>query len=88
MDNNDNIKEELRQYILSEVLPGEKASNLQDDTPLRTSGILDSVSTLKVVNFVEEHYGIMVEAYEASVENFNSIDCIAAFVQSKRVAAS
>lgn len=84
----DNIKEELRQYILSEFLPGEKASNLQDDTPLRTSGILDSVSTLKVVNFVEEHYGITVEAYEASMENFDSINSIAAFVQSKRLPAS
>ena len=88
MDSTDNIKEELRQYILSEFLPGEKASNLQDDTPLRTSGILDSVSTLKVVNFVEEHFGITVEAHEASVQNFNSINRIAAFVQSKRVAAS
>jgi acyl carrier protein len=84
----DNIKEELRQYILSEFLPGESASNLGDDVPLRTSGILDSVSTLKVVNFVEEHYGITVEAHEASVQNFNSISRIAAFVQSKLVAAS
>ena len=83
----DNIKEEVRQYILSESLPGEKASNLRDDTPLRTGGILDSVSTLKVVNFVEERYGIMVEAHEASVENFDSIDAIVAFVESKRLAA-
>jgi acyl carrier protein len=80
----DNIKEELRQYVLSEFLPGEKASNLRDDTPLRTSGILDSVSTLRVVGFVEEHYGIEVEAHEASVENFDSINSIAAFIQSKK----
>jgi len=84
----DNIKEELRQYILSEFLPGEKASNLRDDTPLRTGGILDSVSTLKVVDFVEERYGITVEAHEASIENFDSLNAIAAFVDSKRVAAA
>jgi acyl-CoA synthetase (AMP-forming)/AMP-acid ligase II len=53
----DNVKEELRQYILSGFLPGEKPSNLRDDTPLRTSGILDSVATLRLVSFVEEHYG-------------------------------
>ncbi len=80
----DNIKEELRQYILTEFLPGEKASNLKDDTPLRTSGILDSVATLKVVTFVEEKYGIEVAAHEAGVENFDSIDLIAAFVKSKK----
>ena len=82
----DNIKEEIRQYILSEFLPGEKASNLRDETPLRTSGILDSISTLRVVSFVEERYGIQVEAHEAGVENFDSIAAIASFVQSKRAA--
>lgn len=83
-----NVKEDLRQYILEEFLPGEKPANLQDDTPLRTSGILDSVATLKLVTFVEERYGIEVEAHEAGVENFDSIDGIAAFVASKKDAAS
>ena len=83
----DNVREEIRQYILSEFLPGEKPSNLRDDTPLRTSGILDSVSTLRVVNFVEERYGIEVEAHEAGVDNFDSIAAIATFVQSKKTLA-
>src|ERR1035438_10167465 len=78
-----NMKEEIRQYILSEFLPGEKPSNLRDDTPLRTSGILDSVATLRLVSFVEERFGIEVVAHEAGVENFDRIDTIAAFVQSK-----
>jgi acyl carrier protein len=80
----DNIKEDLRQYILDEFLPGETASNLKDDTPLRSSGILDSVATLKTVTFVEEHYGIEVEAHEASVENFDTIEAIEALVKSKK----
>jgi acyl carrier protein len=84
----ENAREELRQYILSEFLPGEKPSNLRDDTPLRTSGILDSVATLRLVSFVEEHYGIEVEAHEAGVENFESIDSIASFIKSKRGSAS
>jgi acyl carrier protein len=84
----DNVKEEIRQYLLEEFLPGEKPSNLKDNTPLRTSGILDSVATLKVVTFVEERYGIEVEAHEAGVENFDTIDSIASFVQSKRQTVS
>jgi acyl carrier protein len=80
----DNMNEEIRHYILSEFLPGEKPSNLRDDTPLRTSGILDSVSTLSVVSFIEERYGIDVEAHEAGVVNFDSIAAIASFVQRKK----
>ena len=83
-----NVREELRQYILSEFLPGENPSNLQDDTPLRSSGILDSVGTLRVVSFVEEHYGIEVQAQEASPANFDRIETIAAFIKRKGGPAS
>jgi len=80
------IKDEIRQYVLSEFLPGEKPSNLHEDTPLRTSGILDSVGTLRMVSFIEERFGIEVEAHEASVENFDRIEDIAAFIQRKLMA--
>ncbi|HWQ03275.1 MAG TPA: acyl carrier protein [Candidatus Nitrosotenuis sp.] len=77
------MKEKLRQFILAEFLPGESPANLQDDTPLRTSGILDSMATLRLVSFVEEQFGIEVEAHEAGVENFDRINDIAAFVERK-----
>jgi acyl carrier protein len=83
----DRIREEIRDYIVSEFLPGEKPENLKGDTELRSTGILDSVSTLRVVSFIEKKCGIEVEAHEASVENFESIDSIVAFVQSKSAAA-
>lgn len=79
-----NIKDQIRQYILTEYLPGESPANLKDDTPLRTSGVLDSMATLQVVTFVEEHFGIEVEAHEAGVENFDSLNSIAAFVLQKK----
>src|SRR5450631_4149125 len=79
-----NIKEEVRRHILMEFLPGESPSNLRDDTPLRTSGVLDSMATLQLVTFVEEGFGIEVEAREASVENFDSLNQIAAFIQQKK----
>jgi acyl carrier protein len=85
---NASVKEELRQYILTEFLPGEKASNLLDDTPLRTGGVLDSVANLTLVTHVEEHYHIEVEAHEAGVENFDTINRIAALIQSKGGVAS
>lgn len=79
----DNIKDEIRAYILSEFLPGESPRNLKDDTPLRTSGLLDSMATLRLVNFVEERFTIEVEAQEAGGENFDCISAIAAYVERK-----
>lgn len=80
------MKDKIRQFILAEFLPGESAENLKDDTPLRTSGILDSMATLRLVSFVEEEFGIEVEAHEAGVENFDRIEDIAAFIERKKAA--
>jgi len=81
----DEIKQDIRQF-LSEILPDGRASTLGDDTPLRTSGLLDSMALLRLVGFVEEKFGIEVSAYEAGIENFDRIDDIAAFVLRKRSA--
>jgi acyl carrier protein len=81
------LRDEIRQYILTEFLPGEKAANLRGDTPLRTSGILDSVATIRLVTFVEEHCGIELQAYDTGIENFDSIDGIVSLVESKKGSA-
>jgi acyl carrier protein len=77
----------VHHFILREFLAGEDPSELTEGTPLITGGILDSIRTLKLVVFLEEHFSIRVEAYEAGVEHLDSIGQIAALVDSKRAAA-
>jgi acyl carrier protein len=81
------IEHVLHRYILDEFLPGEDPSELTENTPLITGGILDSITTLKLVVFLEEHFGITVEAHEAGVEHLDSIGQIAALVAEKKQAA-
>ncbi len=83
----DSIKETIRSYILNEYLPGESPANLTDATPLRTSGILDSVATLNLVSFLEQTFGIMIDAHETGVENFDRIEDIAGLVARKKGSA-
>ena len=82
----DEIQSKVKDYILSEFLPGEDPDELKADTPLITGGILDSISTLKLVGFLEEQFGINLAAHEASVDYLNTIADIDALVQSKRAA--
>lgn len=77
-------KEILRQHILATYLPGESADNLHDDTPLRTSGILDSLATLGLVSFVEKQFGVELEAHETGIDNFDRIEDIAALIARKK----
>ena len=54
-----------------------------DTTPLMTTGILDSIATLKLVGFLEEHFSITIEAHEADPDHLDSIERIANLVRSK-----
>jgi acyl carrier protein len=74
-------------YILNEFLPGEDPDELTEKTPLITGGILDSITTLKLVVFLEERFGITVEAHEAGVERLDSIGQIVQLVAEKKQAA-
>ena len=83
----DDIRQALRSYVLNEFLPGEDPAELTDQTPLITGGILDSISTLRLVNFLEDRFHITIEAYEAGVEHLDSIERITALIASKKQAA-
>jgi acyl carrier protein len=80
------IRKTVHDYILNEFLPGESPEELTGDTPLITGGVLDSISTLKLVAFLEDHFGITVEAHEAGVENLDSVDLISRLVEEKKAA--
>ncbi len=81
------IQRVVHDYILGEFLPGEDPNTLTDRTPLITGGILDSISTLKLVVFLEEHFGVAVEAHEAGVEHLDTVSEIALLIAEKKRAS-
>jgi acyl carrier protein len=81
------IRRAIQTYILQEFLPGEDPEELTEETPLITGGILDSISTLKLVVFLEERFGVTVEAHEAGVEHLDSVGQIVKFIERKKQAA-
>ena len=77
------IKGTVKSYILQEFLPGENPSELTDSVPLITGGVLDSLATLRLVTFLEEKYNIQLQAHETGIDYLNTLDDIAALVESK-----
>ena len=78
------IKQDIKQYILAEFLPGENPAELTDSTPLITGGILDSLATIKLVLFLEERFKIQIEAHETMADYLDTITDIAQLVSSKK----
>jgi acyl carrier protein len=77
------IVDTVKHFILEQFLPGEDPDELTTDTPLMTTGILDSLATLKLVTFLEQEFDITVEAHEADAANLNTLDLIADLVDGK-----
>jgi acyl carrier protein len=57
------------------------ARSLQDDTALFSSGLIDSLSVMDLVCFVEREIGRQVPPAEVTLENFDSIDRIVGFAE-------
>jgi acyl carrier protein len=79
----DEIQGIVKSYILEEFLEGEDPDALEMSTELMTGGILDSLATLKLITYLEERFGVEIEADEADEENLNTIADIASLVNSK-----
>lgn len=80
----EDIIEATRAWILLEFLPGELPDTLDESTPLITSGILDSIGTVRLVSFLEEQFGVQLDAHEIGVDHLNTLTQIAQLVLSKR----
>jgi acyl carrier protein len=84
MANDNPVIESIKRFILDEFLQGEDPAALAPATPLLTSGILDSIATLKLIAFLEQEYGIRVEPHEVDAEHLNTLQSISQLVESKR----
>src|SRR5258708_35691987 len=72
----EDIKKTVRDFILTTYLAGESPENLPDDTPLQSTGILDSLPTVGLVKFLEHEFGIELDLEDTSIERFERLDDI------------
>jgi acyl carrier protein len=84
----DDIQRTVKDYILTTFLPGEDPAALTSSTPLMTSGILDSLATLELVSFLEERFGIELQAHETDASRLGTLDDIGNLVSSKLAASA
>lgn len=75
--------EEVRKFIVDNVYNGRAADDLKNDTSLIRSRLIDSIIALKMVSHLENIFNVEFEAQDVTEENLDTIDRIAAFVNSK-----
>lgn len=82
----DDIRMEIRNFIVENFLFGDESQALPDDLSLIENDLVDSTGILELVSFVEEHFGVKVEDADLVPANLDSIGRIVAFIGRKQAA--
>lgn len=69
-------------YISRELIHESEQLPLRNDTSLLESGILDSLSLLKLLVFLEQEFKIPVDEFELLPENFDTVNAICVYIRS------
>ncbi len=73
----------INDYVSRELVQDRALLPLADDTSLLETGILDSLSLLRLVVFLEERFGIGVGDTDLLPDNFASVNAICAYVRAR-----
>lgn len=75
-------REKVRGFIF-EKFPIAKSKDIRDESRLLEEGIIDSLGVLELVDFLQNELGVQVDDEELVPDNFESIDAIVGFAESK-----
>jgi len=77
----ENIRMSLKKFITETFMFGQ--GELNYDTPLFETGIVDSMGFIKLLAFLEKNCGVALDMSEITMENFRTINEIYAKIGSK-----
>jgi len=71
---------EISAFVLETTMSG--VESIDYDTTLFSSGIIDSMGVIALVEFIETHTGRKIKPTEITLDNFDSVDNILKFITS------
>ena len=77
-------KKIIEEFIESEFLRRTPVKDYDADFSLIESGVIDSLGIQLLIAFIENRFGIQVDDMDLLPENFDSINALTAYVESKQ----
>ena len=73
----------IRDFILHERLNGEQADELEFDTNLLVSGLVDSLGLVRLLAHLQEQLSITIPPQDVTIENFISINVMEIYLKTR-----
>lgn len=77
------MEQVIIKYINERLLDDEIDEDLDGDTDLLGSGILDSLGMVQLIAFVEKEFEVRVPPEDMVIENFMNINSVCAYLSGK-----
>ncbi len=80
---NNEMKNKIIEYIKIQLINQENIQ-INADEDLLSSGILDSLSVMKLIAFIEESFEIKIDPEDMVIENFLDVNSMETFILDKK----
>jgi len=77
----------LVEFVRENLLPADSTIALDEQTPLLEAGILDSLKTAILLNYIRDELGVFVSPALIDAKNFATVASVAAMVDGQLVEA-
>lgn len=76
-------EEIIEEFIRKELVKEDTGERINPDESLVHRGIIDSLALLLIQSFLEEQFGVSIDESELKLDNFQTINDMKSFVESK-----
>jgi acyl carrier protein len=76
------IKEKVRAFVL-EYAADRGVTEVKDDEPILTNNIIDSLGSLRMIDFLETAFPLTIEDTDMLPENFQTLNACETFIKGK-----
>jgi acyl carrier protein len=81
MSGSNAIVQELEEYVRTNFLDGDEASELTDTSPLLEWGVLNSLNIAQLISYIHQRYGVDVPPDRITGKYFGDIRSIGGLVE-------
>ena len=76
------VKEKVRAFVL-EYAAGRGVTQVEDNEPILTNNIIDSLGSLRMIDFLETAFPLTIEDTDMLPENFQTLNACEIFIKGK-----
>jgi acyl carrier protein len=77
-------KETIKQFILTKLISNSQNIEIDYETNLLKSGLIDSMTLMSLMNFIENEFNVEISFTDFTIANFQSVNAITTYVQNKK----